>query len=105
MTAEEWPEKVDIDGRLYNVHCIGVFPPEEGQLFSPLALDFRVTGGLVPPGEVEYVRLGGDRGVGIFIVEPSGTCIPCDKQRAKGSETLAVLAARYVNDKRKETKP
>ena len=41
----------------------------------------------------------------IFIVEPSGKCIPCDTQRAKGSEGLQVLAARHVDDKRKETKP
>jgi hypothetical protein len=106
MTTEERPEKVevDIDGRSYDVYLIGVVysRPEEGQ---PFTIDFRVTGGLVPHGEAEYVRFSSEEGGEIFIVEPSGRCIPCDTQRAKGSEGLQVLAARHVDGKRKETKP
>ena len=95
---------VDIDGRSYDVYLIGVVPsrPEEG---LPYSIDFRVTGGLVPPGEFEYVSISGEKGGKIFIVEPSGRCIPCDAQRAKGSEGLQVLAARHVDDKRKKPKP
>ena len=96
--------RVDIDGRSYDVYIIGVVPPrlEEGR---PFTVGFRVTGGLVPPSEAEYVSISGEKGGEIFIVEPSGRCIPCDTQRAKGSEGLQVLAARHVDDKRKETKP
>jgi len=106
MTTEERLTKmeVNIDERSYDVYLIGVVfsRPEEGQ---PFTIDFRVTGGLVPRGEAEYVSFSSEKGGEIFIVEPSGKCIPCDTQRAKGSEGLQVLAARHVDDKRKETKP
>ena len=106
MTTEERlaKVKVDIDERSYDVYLIGVVfsPPEEG---PPFTIDFRVTGGLMPLGEAEYVSFSSEEGGKIFIVEPSGKCILCDTQRAKGSEGLQVLAARHIDDKRKETKP
>ena len=101
-----------VDGHCYAVTFIRyVWGQPDGPSF---AVEFRVTGGLVPHREPEYVtvamgvaRAGSERAARIivFIEQPGGTCVPCDTWQVEETKVVESLAARYVHNKRKEPTP
>jgi len=91
--------KVEIDGFSCYVRFVGLSLAEDGRT---VILDVRITGGLVPEGEVEYVSLGSNQDCRMFIREPSSRCVPCE---GEGSEYLGDWIARYVHNRRSLGEP
>jgi hypothetical protein len=87
---------IEVDGHAYSVEPTDKFAyrlADEGQ---PMTIEFRVTGGLVPNGCIEYVRIGFEDDGIVFVMDQGGKCTPYAGQK---SETLASIAARYVHNR------